>query len=94
MTPSPSDRLRLRTLTQTCAECPSQWEGTLEDGRHVYVRYRWGLLTWGIGDTIDAAVQESIGARPLTLGGEFDGLMDTDTMLCETGLLAPACASH
>jgi hypothetical protein len=32
------------TLTQTCFACPSQWEGQLDDGRYVYIRYRWGML--------------------------------------------------
>lgn len=32
-------------LTQTCGACPSQWEGELEDGRMLYIRYRWGYLS-------------------------------------------------
>lgn len=34
--------MKLLTLKMTCDICPSQWEGTLEDGRMLYVRYRWG----------------------------------------------------
>lgn len=29
-------------LKKTSIACPSQWEGTLEDGRAVYARYRHG----------------------------------------------------
>ena len=36
-------------LTQTCLVMPSQWEGALEDGRWLYVRYRHALLRVGVG---------------------------------------------
>lgn len=36
-------------LRQTCLACPEQWEGHLEDGQVVYVRYRHGHLTAGFG---------------------------------------------
>lgn len=32
-------------LIQTCTACPSQWEGKTDDGKSVYIRYRWGQLT-------------------------------------------------
>lgn len=35
-------------LVQTCPTCPMQWDGTLADGRKLYIRYRWGLLTYSI----------------------------------------------
>jgi hypothetical protein len=31
-------------IVQTCAACPSQWEGFLGDGRAFYIRYRFGTL--------------------------------------------------
>ncbi len=37
-------------LTQTCLLMPSQWEGELDDGRSLYVRYRHGLLSVGVGE--------------------------------------------
>jgi hypothetical protein len=30
------------SLTQTSAACPSEWDGKTEDGKSVYIRYRWG----------------------------------------------------
>lgn len=39
----------------TCQACPSQWEGTLADGRHVYVRFRFGVLSVGLGATVEEA---------------------------------------
>lgn len=29
-------------LVQTCYMCPEQYEGKLDTGEKVYVRYRWG----------------------------------------------------
>lgn len=52
----PDGPLELATLTRTCLACPSQWEGTLYDGRAIYVRYRHGELSVGIGADIDEAV--------------------------------------
>lgn len=31
-------------LKQTCHACPSQWEGKTDNGKDVYIRYRWGIL--------------------------------------------------
>lgn len=32
-------------LTRTCYACPSQWEGRLENGQEIYIRYRHGWFT-------------------------------------------------
>lgn len=70
-----SDVLARAQVRQTCSACPSQWEGTTEDGRSVYVRYRWGNLTVGLGADGDAAVGAAISSPALAveLGDEFDG---------------------
>lgn len=39
-------------LIRTCFACPSQWEGKLENGDNLYVRYRWGRLRIEINDEI------------------------------------------
>jgi hypothetical protein len=36
---------RLTSLVKTCDACPSQWDGVTEDGRQVYIRYRFDHLT-------------------------------------------------
>lgn len=48
---------RVRSLTQTCLACPSQWEGELEDGRALYIRLRHDSLTVGSGRTLDEAIE-------------------------------------
>lgn len=45
----------LRSLQQTCAACPSQWEGETIDGEFLYVRYRFARLSVAIGPTVEAA---------------------------------------
>jgi hypothetical protein len=45
-------------LRQTCECSPSQWEGRTDDGRFVYVRYRWGWLQVGFGATLEDAVAD------------------------------------
>ena len=37
--------LKVISINQTCSACPSQWDAVLEDGREVYIRYRWGWLS-------------------------------------------------
>jgi hypothetical protein len=58
-------------LAQTCDSCPSQWEGRTEDGRYVYVRYRWGNLQVGFGPTIEAAIFDETIDRQI--GDRLDG---------------------
>jgi hypothetical protein len=36
-------------LTQTCDRYPSQWEGRLDDGRPIYIRFRHDELSVHIG---------------------------------------------
>lgn len=48
--------VKITSLRKTCSACPSQWEGETSDGRAVYIRYRWGGLSLGIGKTIEQAI--------------------------------------
>jgi hypothetical protein len=47
----------IKALYMTCPACPSSWEGTLLDGRAIYIRYRWGFLRATAGKTMNEAVQ-------------------------------------
>jgi hypothetical protein len=64
---------------RTCTACPSQWEGVCSDGWHIYVRFRWGCLTYGLGDTIDAAVDDSFKREGVDFG-TMDGWMTNAEM--------------
>jgi hypothetical protein len=65
-------------LVQTCEACPSQWEGRTADGRFVYIRYRWGLLTAGIGATRVEAIEDEFFSEHLE--GGLDGAMSVAEM--------------
>ncbi len=65
---------KVTALKRTCLACPSQWEGTLEDGRAVYARYRHGELSIGVGDEIDEAVRNASSDIALYAGEVGDGL--------------------
>lgn len=79
----PDGPLELATLTRTCLACPSQWEGTLDDGRAIYVRYRHGELSVGIGGDIDDAVRNGMSDQALyaaDIGDGLDGFMDVEEL--------------
>jgi len=79
----PDGPLELATLTRTCLACPSQWEGTLDDGRAIYVRYRHGELSVGIGEDIDDAVRNGMSDQALyaaDIGDGVDGFMDVEEL--------------
>lgn len=65
-------------LIQTCEASPSQWQGKTRDGRVIYVRYRWGWLQVGIGQTTKQAVEDF--TVRMKVGGEYDGYMDFVTL--------------
>lgn len=79
----PEGRPAVVSLKKTCIACPSQWEGTLEDGRAIYARYRHGALSVGVGDDLKEAVRNSWTEEALYadyLGDGFDGFMDFEEL--------------
>jgi hypothetical protein len=82
--PEPPDGLpKVVALKKTCLACPSQWEGTLEDGRAVYARYRGGALSVGVGGHIDEAVSNGMSDHALFadyVGDGLDGFMDFEEL--------------
>jgi hypothetical protein len=70
-------------LKRTCLACPSQWEGSLADGRAVYARYRHGELTIGVGDEIDEAVRNArsdVALYAEEVGDGLDGFMSFEEL--------------
>jgi hypothetical protein len=75
-------------IEMTARECPSQWEGRLEDGRPFYIRYRWGELTLDIGavgGTVDDAVNCPEQKFSLQTNDILDGRMEIKHMLNLSG---------
>lgn len=46
----------IREQKRTCLACPEQYEGTLQDGRFFYFRYRFGTARLSVGLTQDNAI--------------------------------------
>lgn len=56
-------RARIVKLDRTCGIAPSQWEGLLDDGRHVFIHYRRRHGSIGIGRDIGEAVDATIDGK-------------------------------
>jgi hypothetical protein len=61
------------TLRQTTWACPTQWEGTLDDGRSLFVHCRRGELSVGVGDAIQDAIDNGMSANALYFEHVADG---------------------
>jgi len=72
-------KYKIIKLTRTCGGYPSQWEGKLENGKMIYIRYRWGCLDVRVSkqptkDILDAIKGESIYKQ--YIGEKYDGVME------------------
>lgn len=75
--------VRVHELRMTCPACPAQWEGRTDDGRYVYVRYRWGWLQIGVGDTFHEAVCDEVTLCE-ELGDDMDGSLSYSELIAAT----------
>lgn len=76
-------------IEQTCTGCPAQWDITLDDGRRLYVRYRWDSLT--VNEYAADRIGEELYRHDGVTGDPHQGWMTTDEMLAllePTGVLA------
>jgi hypothetical protein len=75
--------LRVKAFQRTCIACPSQWEGQLEDGRWFYARYRWSSFCFGVGATLQLALEDWHKREPDAADDEdhFGGFMGDSTMV-------------
>jgi len=64
-------KCRIKKLEKTCEACPAQWEGTLEDGRTIYIRYRWSTLEVRVSKTKTNDIMEAV--RGVTIFSEHIG---------------------
>lgn len=74
------------TLECTCTSFPSQWEGHDDEGRYVYVRYRFGRLT--VERAQNALLAGSELLVTAQVGGRYDGEMSEATMREIVGRIA------
>jgi hypothetical protein len=62
-----------------CLGCPEEYAGTLTDGRHFYLRYRWGTASLTLAATDDPA--RLLGGEPaaeISAGAETSGMFRGD----------------
>ena len=68
----------------TCSACPSQWEGKLEDGRAIYIRYRWGNLTASVSKEPTENLDEAVSGECIydeIIDDPKGGTLSTEEML-------------
>jgi len=73
------DKPKLVKLVQTCFACPSQWEGKLDDGRMIYIRYRWGVLSISVSPEPTDDIMDAVGGEEIfgtIMGDGFDGYLE------------------
>jgi len=56
---------RLVALRQMTSVHPAQWEGTLDDGRTLFAHFKRGLLSVGVGEDLDEAIDNSFPQKAL-----------------------------
>lgn len=72
-------KIKISEIVQTCEACPSQWEGTLEDGRAIYIRYRWGGLSVRLSETPTDEIMDAVKGEEIfgeDIGEPLDGTIE------------------
>ena len=73
----------IKYIKRTSDSCPSQWEVKLMDGRMLYARYRWGVLSIKVSPKKTDDIMDVLNGREIIgekLGAGFDGYLDDNTM--------------
>lgn len=73
--------MKLNNLVQTCDACPSQWDAILDDGRGVYIRYRWGTLSVMVSNNPGEDGFDGIEIYNEQLNNDSDGVLSEAEML-------------
>jgi hypothetical protein len=73
-------KMKVNSVRRTCDGYPTQWDGELDDGRTIYVRYRWGILAVRVSEEAHPVDQyAAVHGREiiaLKLGEEMGGTLE------------------
>ena len=75
--------LNVIVLTKTCGACPAQWEGVVEDGRMIYIRFRWGWLSVRVSNEATKDISDAVGGKEIfgiKHGAYNDGFMEFEEL--------------
>lgn len=76
--------LKVITIERTCEACPAQWEGSLEDKRMIYIRYRWGWLSVRVSKEATDDIADAVRGKEIFgmyYGNDMDGTMLFETLM-------------
>jgi hypothetical protein len=60
--------------------CPTQLEAELENGQFLYARYRHGMFAFGIGKSVNEAI-DVCWNNAVRIGDMYDGFMSLEDMI-------------
>jgi hypothetical protein len=69
--------IKIVKAVSTCGACPSQWDAWTDDGKYVYIRYRWGHLSISYEVLGEPILEKNI-------GDEYGGVMSFEELVEHT----------
>ena len=70
--------MKIKNIVQISDVCPAQWEARTMDDRPVYIRYRFGELSVGVGEP-GASIESAASFRKeifrKKIGGNYSGVI-------------------
>lgn len=72
--------MKVKNVVRTCAACPSQWEAETEDGRGVYIRYRYGCIQVWVSHNAGEDGLDGDCVFGDCIGDDFDGCIPWDVV--------------
>ena len=75
--------IKIQEITKTCESCPAQWEGKTDEGKTVYIRYRWGELTIQVSPEPSNNIYEAVNGVEVInkqLGDSLNGYLTYDEL--------------
>lgn len=80
-------KIKIKEITRTCESCPAQWEGKTDDGRMIYVRYRWGHLSIRISPEQTDYVSDAVRGEEILsqqIGDDLHGFLTIEELKTAT----------